>query len=113
MLDCTAEMPADNKIVRTGDNTWTNPEHDVIGDLLDWNNQYEETNGKKADAIYLSRKVQALLLKNAVIVNEVAGATSGRVRVSNEELNTVLGAYGLPPVRLITKTSAKVKSAIP
>ena len=111
-IDFTEDMPAEHKVVLTGDNTWANPEHDVIGDLLDWNNQYEETNGKKADAIYLTRKVQALLLKNAVIVNEVAGATSGRVRVSKEELNTVLGAYGLPAVRLVSKTSANVKSPI-
>ncbi len=111
-IDFTEDMPAEHKVVLTGANTWANPEHDVIGDLLNWSNQYEETNGKKADAIYLTRKIQALLLKNAVIVNEVAGVTSGRVRVSNEELNTVLGAYGLPPVRLITKTSANVKSPI-
>lgn len=111
-IDFTEDMPAEHKIVLTGDNTWANPEHDVIGDLLEWSNTYEETNGKKADAIYLSRKVQALLLKNAVIVNEVAGANSGRVRVSVDELNTVLGGYGLPPVRLITKTKAKVKSPI-
>lgn len=111
-IDFTEDMPAEHKIVLTGDNTWANPEHDVIGDLLEWSNIYEETNGKKADAIYLSRKVQALLLKNAVIVNEVAGANSGRVRVSVDELNTVLGGYGLPPVRLIAKTKAKVKSPI-
>lgn len=111
-IDFTEDMPAEHKIVLTGANTWANPEHDVIGDLLEWSNTYEETNGKKADAIYLSRKVQALLLKNAVIVNEVAGANSGRVRVSVDELNTVLGGYGLPPVRLITKTKAKVKSPI-
>lgn len=111
-IDFTEDMPAEHKIVLTGANTWANPDHDVIGDLLEWSNTYEETNGKKADAIYLSRKVQALLLKNAVIVNEVAGANSGRVRVSVDELNTVLGGYGLPPVRLITKTKAKVKSPI-
>src|SRR5690606_3551882 len=79
---------------------------------LEWSGQYEETNGVKANAIYLTRKVQALLLKNAVIVNEVAGAASGRARVSKDELNTVLGAYGLPPVRLVAKTSANVKSPI-
>src|SRR5690625_5148800 len=60
----------------------------------------------------MSCKVQSLLLKNAVIVNEVAGEKSGRTRVSVDELNTVLGAYGLPPVRLIKKTSARVKSPI-
>src|SRR5690625_553544 len=111
-IDFTEDMPEEHKIVLTGDNTWANPEHDVIGDLIEWNNQYEETNGKQAEAIYMSRKVQALLLKNAVIVNEVAGENSGRTRVSVDELNTVLGAYGLPPVRLIKKTSARVKSPI-
>src|SRR5690625_17192 len=111
-IDFTEDMPAEHKVVLTGDNTWANTEHDVIGDLIEWNNQYEETNGKQADTIYLSRKIQALLLKNAVIVNEVAGEKSGRTRVSVDELNTVLGAYGLPPVRLIKKTSARVKSPI-
>jgi len=111
-IDFTEDMPAEHKVVLTGVNTWANPDHDVIGDLIEWNNQYEETNGKQADAIYMSRKVQALLLKNAVIVNEVAGENSGRTRVNETELNSVLGAYGLPPVRLIKKTSARVKSPI-
>lgn len=111
-IDYTEDMPAEHKVVLTGGDTWANPEHDVIGDLIAWSQQYEETNGRKADAIYLTRKTQALLLKNAVIVNEVAGSGSGRVRVSNDELSTVLGAYGLPPVRLVTKTSANVKSPI-
>src|SRR5690606_28300258 len=111
-IDFTEDMPAEHKVVLTGGNTWANPDHDVIGDLLEWSGQYEETNGVKANAIYLTRKVQALLLKNAVIVNEVAGAASGRARVSKDELNTVLGAYGLPPVRLVAKTSANVKSPI-
>lgn len=108
-IDYTEDMPAEHKVALTGDNTWDNPEHDVIGDLLAWNEQYEDSNGKQADAIYLTRKVQALLLKNAVIVAE-AGTAAGRVNV--EQLNTVLGGYGLPSVRLVKKTSAKVKSPI-
>ncbi|MFD1453231.1 major capsid protein [Oceanobacillus sojae] len=111
-LDFTKYIPDEHKVVLTGDNTWANPDHDVIGDLIDWNNQYEETNGKKADAIYLTRKVQALLLKNAVIVNEATGSNSGRTRVNNDELNSVLGSYGLPAVRLVKKTSAQVKNAL-
>src|SRR5690625_4139062 len=100
-IDYTEDMPAEHKVVLTGADTWADPEHDVIGDLLDWNEQYEESNGKQADAIYLTRKVQALLLKNAVIVAE-AGTAAGRVNV--EQLNTVLGGYGLPSVRLVKKT---------
>lgn len=108
-LDFSGYIPADQKIALTGVNTWANPDHDVIGDLLEWNNTYEANNGKQADAIYMTRKVQALLLKNAVIVNEASGANSGRGRVSNDELNSVLGGYGLPPVRLVKKTTARVK----
>src|SRR5690625_4524241 len=92
-IDFTEDMPAEHKVALTGADTWANPEHDVIGDLLAWNEQYEDSNGKQADAIYLTRKVQALLLKNAVIVNEAAGANSGRTRVNETELNSVLGAY--------------------
>jgi len=109
-LDFTEDMPAEHKVVLTGSNTWANADHDVIGDLIAWNAQYEDTNGKKADAIYMSRKVQAVLLKNAVIVNEAVGAASGRGRVSVDELNSVLGGYDLPPVRLVKKPSARVKS---
>jgi len=114
MIDFTEDMPAEHKIALTGQNTWANPDHDVIGDLIAWNKQYEDTNdGKKADAIYLTRKVQAMLLKNTVIVNEAAGTTtSGRTRVNAEELNSVLGAYDLPAVRIVKKTNAKVKSPI-
>ncbi|GGP13554.1 MULTISPECIES: major capsid protein [Oceanobacillus] len=111
-IDFTDYIPDEHKVVLTGDNTWANPDHDVIGDLIEYSNQYEETNGKKADAIYLTRKVQALLLKNAVIVGEATGSNSGRTRVNNDELNSVLGAYGLPPVRLVKKTSATVKNAL-
>lgn len=108
-IDFSDYIPAEHKIVLTGDNTWANPNHDVIGDLIEWSNQYEDTNGKEADVILISRKLQALLLKNTIIVNEVAGTNSGRGRVSVDELNTVLGGYGLPPVRIITKTKANAR----
>lgn len=103
-------IPDENKVVLTGDNAWSNPEADVIGDLLEWVQSYEDTNGESPDAIYLSREVQALLLKNATIVTEAAGAGSGRTRVSVDELNSVLGGYGLPPVRVVTDRKATVKN---
>src|SRR5690625_3505806 len=66
-IDLTEDMPAEHKIVLTGDNTWANPEHDVIGDLIAWNEQYEDTNGKQSDTILMTRQTQALLLQKAVI----------------------------------------------
>src|SRR5699024_3307317 len=110
-IDFTEDMPAEHKVVLTGDNTWANPEHDVIGDLIAWNEQYEDTNGKQADTIFMTRQTQALLLKNTVIVNEAAGvANSGRGRVSVDELNSVLGGYGLPSITIVRKTKANVKN---
>lgn len=109
-LDFTADMPAEHKVALTGENTWANPDHDVIGDLMDWVQTYEETNGQKPEVILMSREVHALLLKNTVIVTEAVGSsTSGRNRVSNDELTSVLGGYDLPPVEVVSKRKARVK----
>src|SRR5690625_7247818 len=71
-IDFTEDMPDSHKVVLTGDNTWANPEHDVIGDLIAWDQQYQDTNGKQADVILMSGKTQALLLKNTVTVKQEA-----------------------------------------
>lgn len=99
------KIPKDHK--KTAD--WADESHDVIGDLLEWNDQYVDENGEQADVILMTREAQSLLLKNTTIVNEARGAQSGVTRVSKEELNTVLGAYGLPPVELVTKRQTKVQ----
>ena len=112
-IDFTEDMPAEHKIALTGTNTWDNADADVIGDLLEWDQQYQDENGKQADTIFMTRQTQALLLKNTVIVNEAAGfATSGRTRVSNAELNSVLGGYGLPSITVVKKTTARVKNPV-
>lgn len=109
-IDIDFGIPAENKVALTGDNTWANPDHDVIGDLLDWTQAYENENGEAPSTIYMSREVQALLLKNAVIITEAAGAGSGRTRVSVDELNSVLGGYGLPAVEVVTDRKVTVKN---
>lgn len=102
-------IPNEHKIALSAGNDWADVERDVIGDLLDWNDRYVDANGKQADVILLTREIQALLLKNAVIVNEARGADSGSVRVSVDELNTVLGGYGLPPVQVVTERKITVR----
>lgn len=110
-IDFTEDIPAEHKVALTGANTWANPDHDVIGDLITWDQQYQDTNGKQADTILMTRQTQALLLKNTVIVTEAVGNnSSGRGRVSNDELNSVLGGYGLPSITIVKKTSASVKN---
>lgn len=103
-------IPEDNKVALTSGNDWANEEHDVIGDLLEWTKTYEDENGVAPSVILLSREVQALLLKNTTIVTEVAGAGSGRTRVSVDELNSVLGGYGLPSVQVVTDRKTTVKN---
>lgn len=94
------KVPAEHKIALTGDNTWANPEHDVIGDLIEWDKTYTDNNGQQADVILMTRETQALLLKNAVIIAE-AGRPEGASRVNKDELNSVLGGYGLPAVHVV------------
>ena len=102
-------VPAENKVALSSGSDWDATDHDVIGDLLDWTQAYEEANGESPDAIYLSREVQTKLLKNSTIVVEASGAGSGRTRVSVEELQSVLGGYGLPPVNVVTDRKITVK----
>lgn len=95
-------VPAEHKIALTGDNTWANPDHDVIGDLIEWDKLYTDNNGQQADVILMSRETQALLLKNAVIVAE-AGRPDGATRVNVKELHSVLEGYDLPPIQIVTE----------
>lgn len=101
-------IPANHKVALSSGNDWANADHDVIGDLLNWTQTYEATNGKQPDVILMTRETQALLLKNSVIVAE-AGRSINSGRVSVEELNSVLGGYGLPPVEIVINRKVTVK----
>lgn len=101
-------IPANHKVALSSSDDWRNVDHDVIGDLLDWTATYEATNGKQQDVILMTRETQALLLKNSVIVAE-AGRTINSGRVSVDELNSVLGGYGLPSVEVVTNRKVTVK----
>lgn len=93
-------IPAEHKIALSSSDDWSNQSHDIIGDLLEWVQTYEDANGQQPDVILVSREVQALMLKNSVIVTE-AGRPEGSTRVSEQELQSVLGGYGLPPVEVV------------
>lgn len=88
---------------------WADEGHDVIGDLLKWTQDYEDKNGQSPSVILMSREAQALLLKNTVIVAE-AGRPDGVGRVSVEQLNSVLGGYGLPAIEVVTNRKITVRN---
>lgn len=98
------KIPKDQK----KESNWDDEEHDVIGDLLEWTDQYADENGNNPDVILMSREAQSLLLKNTTIVHEARGANSGTNRVSKDELDSVLGAYGLPSVEVVSKRETKI-----
>lgn len=101
-IDVDYKIPAEHKIVLSV-STWADPAHDVIGDLLNWNDLYVKNNMKSPDVILMTRETQALLLKNTIIVTE-SGRPPGSTRVNVEELTSILGGYGLPPVQIVTET---------
>ena len=101
-IDVDYKIPAEHKVALLPANDWETADHDVIGDLIAWDKTYSDNNGKSADVILMTRETQALLLKNTIIVAE-SGRPAGATRVSTEELNTVLGAYSLPAIQVVTE----------
>lgn len=101
-------VPAEHKVALTNPKDWTDPQHDIIGDLLAWVKTYEDTNGKSPTEIFVSREVQAYMLKNKLIAIE-AGRPEGATRVSVQELNDTLSGFGIPPIRVVTDTKVTVR----
>ncbi|WP_141431909.1 major capsid protein [Bacillus sp. 03113] len=101
-------IPAEHKLALTSPNDWSDVNRDVIADLLGWVSTYEATNGQSPAVILMSREAQAKLLVNKVIVAE-AGRPTGSNRVSQAELNEVLGGFGLPPIQIVTDRKVTVK----
>lgn len=108
-IDYTTDMPDEHKVVLSGAG-WADVDHDIIGDLMDWVEIYENNTGQSPDAILMPREIHALMLKNSTIVIEATGIdNSGRKRVSQDELNNVLSGYGLPTIKVITRRKASYK----
>lgn len=101
-------IPNTNRKTLLSMDDWTKTDHDVIGDLLSWVEEYNTINHRDPEVIWISREIQALLLKNSVIVAE-AGRSIDAGRVSIDELNSILGGYGLPPVQVVTNRKVTVK----
>ncbi|WP_181349397.1 major capsid protein [Thalassobacillus sp. CUG 92003] len=101
-------VPAEHKVALSSGADWDETSRDVIGDLLDWVETYEASTGQTPSVILMSREAQAKLLRNNVIVTE-AGRPEGSTRVSQAELNEVLGGFGLPPIQIVTERKVTVK----
>jgi hypothetical protein len=101
-------VPAEHKVALTSPNDWNSTSRDIIADLLGWVATYEATNGQSPSVILMSREAQAKLLRNNIIITE-AGRPAGSTRVSERELNEVLGGFGLPPIQVVSDRRVTVK----
>lgn len=100
-------VPAEHKVALTGSG-WDDVNRDVIADLLNWVEVYENTNGRAPSVILMSREANAKLLRNLVVVVE-AGRPEGSTRVSQAELNSVLNGFGLPSIQIVADRKVTVK----
>lgn len=96
----TYEIPAENKVAWTAGSDLNTASFDVIGALMTEVDKYVAANGKTPDVMWISRELNAKLLRNANIIVE-AGRPSGSTRVSQEELDAVLTSFDLPPIQVI------------
>jgi hypothetical protein len=101
-------IPAEHKVALSGGADWDVADRDVIGDLLNFVETYEASNGRAPSVILMSREANAKLLRNSVIVTE-AGRPAGSTRVSQAELNEVLSGFGLPPIQIVLDRKVTVK----
>ena len=104
-------IPDEHKVELSADDAWDNVNKDVIGDLLAWSETYRKANGKKPDAILMTRKVFNSLTSNQMIIAE-AGRPEGAVRVSTQEVSEVLTRFGLPQITIVEETTQEVKDIV-
>ncbi len=83
----------------TAGTVWSNTASATpITDLMTWRDTYVASNGEEPGAIVTSRRVMGYLLQNAQIkALAYPGGTSATL-VTQDTVNNVLAAFGLPPI---------------
>ncbi|MGZ7496145.1 major capsid protein [Corynebacterium sp. ZY180755] len=76
-------------------NQWDDTAGTPLDDLIAWAEVYEDENGALPGAILASNKVISAFQRSEQVRNAVGGLAARNV-VSLEELNALLGSYGLP-----------------
>lgn len=111
-IDFDYQIPDEHKIALTGADKWSDPSADILGDLIKWNETYEETNeGQSADVMMMPREVYKTLKSNLSIIAEARPMTQDKAtRLRDSEVNEVLADQGLPPVQIIKSRNKTVKN---
>lgn len=88
--------------VLTPGTVWSTTTADIIGDLINWVQTYQNNNnGETPDELIVSREVMVNMMKNKDIV-ALSGTALPLTRVGQDVVNSVLAGFGLPPVRVVS-----------
>lgn len=103
-------IPEEHKIALTGADKWSDPSADILGQLLDWNETFEESNDGQSPAVMLMpREVYKTLKTNLSIIAEARPLTQDKItRLRDSEVTEVLADQGLPPIQVIKSRKTTV-----
>ncbi len=87
-------VPTGNLVTAT--TPWTSTTAPMYSDLLSWCDAYNDLNGFLPGSFLPTLKYMRQLTRCTEIINAVAGAQTGRTRVSRAELTEFLEGEGLP-----------------
>lgn len=79
---------------------WTETNATPLTDLLSWRDTYVASNGSEPGVILTSRRVVALMMRNAEMRNLVFPGANQPDIVTQTSVNQVLNAFGLPPIEV-------------
>ena len=101
------QVPTAHKIALVGGETFDNTTADILGKLIEWNETYIKSNGKKADVMLIPSEIMAHMTKNASIIAEARPGVTGVTRISTKEVLEVLEGFDLPTVEIVrTRTKS-------
>lgn len=90
-------MPGNH--LKTAGTAWTNVNALILDDMVTWSDDYATgpaQNGVRPKRIKTSLRVQRLMQRNVQLIGAVHGNTSGKSRVTREEINDLFASEGLP-----------------
>lgn len=85
------ERPSNHEV--SAATLWSDPDADVLGDLLAWKETYRATNGTDPATVVVSSDVMAALTRNLAIVNVAAPGVTTSI-VNPDAVRAVLGSWG-------------------
>lgn len=106
-LEADFGVPAEH-IVSTA-TAWSNTATaTVVMDLTAWVDVYVATNGRRPAGVAISNKVLGYMLRNAEVRSLAATLAGAPGIVTRAALESVLDAFGLPPIKFVYDTKVDV-----